>query len=592
MLGRIPKAFIDDLLLRIDIVEVIDARVPLKKAGKDYKACCPFHDEKTPSFTVSASKQFYHCFGCGAHGTAIGFLMEHERMSFPEAVAELAAQAGLKVPEEAAAAAPKTETGAQLLSVLADAARFYRGQLREYPAAVDYLKRRGLTGEIAAEFGLGFAPDGWDHLVRALGATASQQELLVQAGLAARRDGGGVYDRFRGRVIFPIHDYRGRIVGFGGRILDDVQGRTSVAEGRVSGAGPKYLNSPETPLFQKGRELYGLYRARDAIRREGLVLIVEGYMDVVALAQNGVDYAVATLGTATTRDHLERIYRFAPHVVFCFDGDRAGREAARRAIDTALAVLHEGRQASFLFLPEGEDPDTLVRKEGGDGFRDRLKQAVPLPEFFYQVLAAEVDLGRLDGRARLVELAKPLLSKLPPGVFRQLMWERLAVISGVAVKDAEASAAAGARPAMRSGSPDRPPSMMRAALGLLVQHPELVRHVPDRTVFQSLEQPGLELFYSMVELLQASPHLNTAAVVEHFRGTPDEQAIAKLAAWDHAVVQGDAEAQFVGVVGQMRRAAAAASADRLLRKPDLSAAEKAELARLLAEKSRTGAMPR
>ena len=578
MSGRIPKAFIDDLLLRIDIVEVIDARVPLKKAGKDYKACCPFHDEKTPSFTVSASKQFYHCFGCGAHGTAIGFLMEHERMSFPEAVAELAAQAGLKVPEEAAAAAPKTETSAQLLSVLADAARFYRGQLREYPAAIEYLKRRGLTGEIAAEFGLGFSPDGWDHLVRALGATASQQELLVQAGLAARRDGGGVYDRFRGRVMFPIHDYRGRIVGFGGRIIDKGE--------------PKYLNSPETPLFQKGRELYGLYRARDAIRREGLVLIVEGYMDVVALAQNGVDYAVATLGTATTRDHLERIYRFAPHVVFCFDGDRAGREAARRALDTALAVLHEGRQASFLFLPDGEDPDTLVRKEGGDGFRDRLKQAVPLPDFFYQVLAAEVDLGRLDGRARLVELAKPLLSKLPAGVFRQLMWERLAVVSGVAVKDAETSAAAGARPAMRSGSPDRPPSMMRAALGLLVQHPELVRHIPDRKAFQSLEQPGLELFYSMVELLQASPHLNTAAVVEHFRGTPDEQAIAKLAAWDHAVVQGDAEAQFIGVIGQMRRAAAAASADRLLRKPDLSAAEKAELARLLAEKSRTGAMPR
>ena len=581
MPGRIPKAFIDDLLLRIDIVEVIDARVPLKKAGKDYKACCPFHDEKTPSFTVSASKQFYHCFGCGAHGTAIGFLMEHERMSFPEAVAELAAQAGLTVPEEALAAAPKTETSAQLLSVMADAARYYRGQLREHPAAIEYLKRRGLTGEIAAEFGLGFAPDGWDYLVRALGATAPQQELLVQAGLAARRDGGGVYDRFRGRVIFPIHDYRGRIVGFGGRIIDKGE--------------PKYLNSPETPLFQKGRELYGLYRARDAIRREGLVVIVEGYMDVVALAQSGVDYAVATLGTATTRDHLERIFRFAPHVVFCFDGDRAGREAAHRALDTALSVLHEGRQASFLFLPEGEDPDTLVRKEGGDGFRARLKQAVPLPDFFYQTLTAEVDLGRLDGRARLVELAKPLLSKLPAGVFRQLMWDRLAAISGVAVKDGDnPQAPHTATNPMRSGSqgPHRPPSTMRVALGLLVQHPELVRHVPEREAFQSLEQPGMELLYGVVELLKANPHLNTAAVVEHFRGAPDEQAVAKLAAWDHAVMQGDAEAQFLGVLGQMRRAAAAASADRLLRKPDLSAAEKAELARLLAEKSRTGVMPR
>ena len=581
MPGRIPKAFIDDLLLRIDIVEVIDARVPLKKAGKDYKACCPFHDEKTPSFTVSASKQFYHCFGCGAHGTAIGFLMEHERMSFPEAVTELAAQAGLAVPEEASVGAAKTETSAQLLTVLNEAARFYRNQLREHPAAIDYLKRRGLTGEIAADFGLGFAPDGWDHLVRALGGTAAQQEALVQAGLAARRDGGGVYDRFRGRVMFPIHDYRGRIVGFGGRIIDKGE--------------PKYLNSPETPLFQKGRELYGLYRARDAIRREELVLIVEGYMDVVALAQSGVDYAVATLGTATTRDHLERIFRFAPHVVFCFDGDRAGREAARRAMDTALAVLHEGRQASFLFLPDGEDPDTLVRKEGGEAFRARLKQATPLPDFFYQSLAAEVDLGRLDGRARLVELAKPLLSKLPAGVFRQLMWDKLAAVSGVAIKDVGAAQSDRPTPsAGRPGSqgPQRPPSMVRVAIGLLVQHPDLARHVPDRDVLESLEQPGTDLLYRLVELLKANPHLNTAAVVEHFRDTPEEQTIAKLAAWDHAVMQGDAEAQFLGVIGQMRRAAAAASAERLLRKPDLSAAEKAELARLLAEKSRTGVMPR
>lgn len=501
-------------------------------------------------------------------------------MSFPEAVTELASQAGLTVPEEATAGAPKTESSAPLLAVLNDAARYYRNQLREHPAAIDYLKRRGLTGEIAADFGLGFAPDGWDHLVRALGGTSAQQEVLVQAGLAARRDGGGVYDRFRGRVMFPIHDYRGRIVGFGGRIVDKGE--------------PKYLNSPETPLFQKGRELYGLYRARDAIRREGMVLIVEGYMDVVALAQSGVDYAVATLGTATTRDHLERIFRFAPHVIFCFDGDRAGREAARRALDTALPVLHEGRQASFLFLPDGEDPDTLVRKEGGDAFRARLKQAVPLPDFFYQTLAADIDLGRLDGRARLAELAKPLLSKLPAGVFRQLMWDRLATVTGVPIKDAgaptERSAPVGSRPGPQG--PHRPPSIVRVAIGLLVQHPVLARHVPKREIFQSLEQPGLDLLYALVELLDASPHLNTAAVVEHFRGTPDEQAVAKLAVWDHAAMQGDAEAQFLGVIGQMRRAAAAASADRLLRKPDLTPAEKAELARLLAEKSRTGVMPR
>lgn len=582
MPGRIPKAFIDDLLLRIDIVEVIDARVPLKKAGKDYKACCPFHDEKSPSFTVSATKQFYHCFGCGAHGTAIGFLMEHERMSFPEAVAELAAHAGLAVPEEATAGTPqKTETNAQLLTVLADAARYYRNQLREHPAAIEYLKRRGLTGEIAADFGLGYAPDAWDSLVRALGATAPQQELLVQAGLAARRDGGGVYDRFRGRVMFPIHDYRGRIVGFGGRIIEKGE--------------PKYLNSPETPLFQKGRELYGLYRARDAIRREELVVIVEGYMDVVALAQSGVDYAVATLGTATTRDHLERIFRFTPHVVFCFDGDRAGREAAHRAMETAMAVLHERRQASFLFLPDGEDPDTLVRKEGGEGFRVRLSKAMLLSDFFYQSLAADVELGRMDGRVRLVELAKPLLSKLPAGVFRQKMWDRLHTHSGIPVQDPDAPAIErSASGAMRPGpqAPRRPPSVVRVAVALLVQHPELARLVPDREAFKWLEQPGVDLLYTLVELLKANPHLNTAAIVEQFRDTPEEQSISKLAVWDHAVTQGDAEAQFLGAIGQMRRDATAASADRLLRKPELSAAEKAELARLLAEKSRTGVIPR
>src|SRR3989344_4815980 len=406
MAGRIPKQFIDE-------------RVPLRKAGKDYKACCPFHEEKTPSFTVSADKQFYHCFGCGAHGSAIGFLMDYDHMSFPEAVEELATRAGLPVPQEARSTTEAdSDTGADLLGIMGEASRFYRQKLREHPQAreaADYLKGRGITGEIANEFGLGFESEGWDNLVRVLGKDPESREALVRAGLAAKKDGGGFYDRFRARVMFPIEDHRGRIVAFGGRVIGKGE--------------PKYLNSPETPLFHKGRELYGLFRAREALKRENRVLVVGGYMDVVALAQYGIDFAVATLGTATTRDHLERLFRHAPEVIFCFDGDRAVREAAWRALETTLPVLRDGRQASFLFLPDGEDPDTLVRKEGAAAFHARLSVAKPLPDFLFETLVKQVDLTRLDGRARLVELARPHLSKVAPGALQQLMQDRLSELS-------------------------------------------------------------------------------------------------------------------------------------------------------------------
>ena len=588
MAGLIPKTFIDELLTRADIVEVIDARVPLKKAGKDYKACCPFHEEKTPSFTVSPDKQFYHCFGCGAHGTAIGFLMEYEHMGFPEAVEELAGRLGLTVPREGgvAGAAAKEQGGAELLEIMQDAARFYRDQLREPQgrSAVDYLKARGVTGEIAAEFGLGFAPDGWDHLVRALGKDDAARERLAHAGLAVKKEGGGFYDRFRNRVMFPIHDYRGRIVGFGGRVLGKEE--------------PKYLNSPETPLFHKGRELYGLFRAREAIKREGRVLVVEGYMDVVALAQHGLDNAVATLGTATTRDHLERVFRFTQDIVFCFDGDRAGREAAWRALETALPALREGRQVSFLFLPEGEDPDTLVRKEGAEAFRARLRQAAPLPDYLFQTLAGQVDLGRLDGRARLVELARPLLSNVSHGVLRQMLLDRLAELSRVdpgklAALMPAGGAAAENRPGAhgRAGAgPKEPPSMVRLAIAMVLQHPELAAKVSDRGAFMSQDLPGMPLFLAVLDLLQGSPGLNTAAVIEHFRGTEHEAPLAKLAVWQHPALAHDVVAEFQGVLGQLRRSAIKMQTERLLHKQrvqgSLSPEEKVELARLLAEKTR------
>ncbi len=583
MAGRIPKQFIDDLITRVDIVELIDERVPLKKAGKDYKANCPFHEEKTPSFTVSSDKQFYHCFGCGVHGTAIGFLMEYDHMSFPEAVEELARRAGVEIPREtySATTTPEPPVGPDLLELMREAARQYRSQLREHPQApiaIDYLKGRGITGEIAKEFELGFAPDGWDNLLKVLGKDEKARESLVTAGLAIKKDGGGYYDRFRARVMFPIHDHRGRIVGFGGRVLDKGE--------------PKYLNSPETPLFHKGRELYGLFRAREAIKRENRVLVVEGYMDVVALAQYGIDFAVATLGTATTRDHLERLFRHAPEVIFCFDGDRAGREAAWRALETTLPVLRDGRQASFLFLPEGEDPDTLVRKEGAEAFRARLSAAKPLPDFLFETLVKQVDLTRLDGRARLVELARPHLSKIVPGALQQLMQDRLSELSrfdpGKLSTLVSTSRTFARKPvAGLTGGPKEPPSVMRLAIAMLVQQPVLVAAVPPDWRFEEADLPGAGLLQDVLDLLRSAPGMNTARVIEHFHGGAHEAALGKLAALQHPVLEHDVATEFPGLLARLRATATRERANRLLQKQHaggLNPDEMAELARLLAQR--------
>lgn len=584
MAGKIPANFIDALLMRVDVVELIDSYVPLRKMGKDYKACCPFHEEKTPSFTVSADKQFYHCFGCGAHGTAIGFLMEYERMGFREAVEELAGRAGLAVPEEARYQPKETDPTPQLLDVLQQAARFYQKQLREHPqssVAVAYLKDRGLTGEIAAKFGLGFAPESWDALLRAIGADRMKQEALFQAGLLVKKESGGYYDRFRNRVMFPIHDYRGRIVGFGGRVIGKGE--------------PKYLNSPETPLFHKGRELYGLFRGRDAVKRENRVLVVEGYVDVVSLAQFGIDYAVATLGTATTRDHLERLYRFAPEVVFCFDGDRAGREAAWRALENAMPVLHEGRQASFLFLPEGEDPDTLVRKEGGKDFAARLQKVIPLPDFLFQALAERADLNRLDGRAMLVELARPLLLQLAPGVLREMMIRRLSELSRLQPEKLT-TLLYGDEPLPRrepyrqqpTQSHHGKPSLVRTAIAMLVQRPQLAREIADPADFSSLDQPGVSLFISLINELHANPDLNTAALLERLGNSEHKRVLSKLAMLELEEVP-DPRANFSGAVDQLVIMAIDQEIERLSNKQiqsGLTPEEKAELRRLHEEKHR------
>ncbi len=579
MAGRIPSHFIDELLTRVDIVDVIDGRVALKKAGREYTACCPFHNEKTPSFTVSREKQFYHCFGCGAHGSAIGFLMEYEHMSFVEAVEELAGTAGLEVPREAGAAAPADRGQQDLYELLGRAADYYRQQLRQHPRArqaQDYLKGRGLSGEIAAEFELGFAPPGWDNITAALGA---RPERLLAAGLLIRRDSGGHYDRFRERIMFPIRDRRGRVVGFGGRVL-----------GTADGA--KYLNSPETPVFHKGSELYGLYQARKAVRKLERLVVVEGYMDVVSLAQFGVRNVVATLGTATTTEHLQRLFRVVPQVVFCFDGDRAGREAAWRALENALPVLSEGRQINFMFLPDGEDPDSLVRQEGQAGFERRLENASPFSSYFFETLSHAVDLGSIDGRARLVEQARPLLKKLPPGVFRHMMATQLAEIArldAAALADLTGAPAPAAAP--RRSAPAAGTSPVRRAIRLLLQRPQLVENLTELEALQGLELPGVPLLQAMIELLRARPHLSCGAILEHWRGQEEGRHLARLAQSPVDVPDEGLAVEFADVISHLAALRDEQNLDRLLAKSRLGALsdeEKHQLKQALAAKRGSG----
>ena len=504
MAGRIPQSFIDDLVAATDIVEVIEHYVPLKRAGKEYKACCPFHDEKTPSFTVVPDKQFFHCFGCGAHGTAVGFLMDYANLEFVEAVEELARRIGREVPREVGGDHGPRDDLEPIFEALERANAYFRRQLRHHPQAsraVEYLKGRGLSGQIAAEFQLGFAPPGWDGILRELGTDEPARATLVRAGLLVAGDGGRAYDRFRDRITFPIHDSRGRVVGFGARI--------------IAGGEPKYLNSPETPVFRKGRELYGLWRARRAGRSPARLLVVEGYMDVVALAQSGIDYAVATLGTAATETHVQRLFRAVNDIVFCFDGDEAGRRAAWRAAENTLAALKAGRQALFLFLPEGEDPDSLVRAEGRHAFENRIDEAVPLSRFLFDHLTAGVDLATPEGRARLVDSSRPLFGKVPPGPYRRQLRMRLAELSG------DASAIAPDRStARRSVYPARHQTSetpVRRAIRMLLHEPSLAAHAGAVEEMRGSDVAGADLLADLVETLHARPDMTTGVLLERFR---------------------------------------------------------------------------
>ena len=524
MRGRIPREFIDELLARLDVVEVINRRVPLKKAGKDFKACCPFHNEKTPSFTVSRPKQFYHCFGCGVSGTAITFLMEFEHLSFPEAVEELAGEAGLEVPDTGPARSGDNPT-LPLLEILGEASRYYKDQLRSHTDAsttIAYLKQRGLTGEIAAQFDLGYAPTGWDNLSSTAG-NEEKLDLMVKAGLISKRESGGHYDRFRARVIFPIHDSKGRVIAFGGRLLDEGE--------------PKYLNSPETPLFHKGSELYNLHRARSAIAQQQMSIVVEGYMDVLALAQHGIDHCVATLGTATTTTHLQRLFRLAPSIVFCFDGDRAGRDAAGRALEIALPLLESGRQVSFLFLPDGEDPDSVIRDQGADTFRTLIDSATPLPDLLFDTLLNQTDLTRMDGKARLATLARPLISRVPEGPLRELMQQRLSDLTGVAPSGLGGLATTPPTvPHKRASARSKRLSPLATAISVLVQRPQLATGLDLPTaVVDTQDDPGVQLLTKVHGLARENPQLTTASLIERFRGDEQQPTLEKLASRNHLV---------------------------------------------------------
>ncbi|WP_345304457.1 DNA primase [Lysobacter hankyongensis] len=552
---------------------MIGSRVPLKRQGREYSARCPFHDERSPSFTVSPTKQFYHCFGCGAHGTAISFLMNYDRLEFLDAVDELAKRVGMEIPRDTQQRNVNPDSIDQYAALEA-ANAFFQRQLAATPKALAYFERRGVSAEIRAQFGLGYAPDGFSALRDALGTDERRMKLLERVGLFSKNDKGHVYDKFRDRVMFPIHDRRGRTIAFGGRVLqkDD---------------GPKYLNSPETALFHKGRELYGLWQVRQANSKIERLIVVEGYMDVIALFQHGIAQAVATLGTATTPDHAELLFRNAPDVYFCFDGDAAGRRAAGKAMESVLPRMKDGRQAFFLFLPDGEDPDTLVRSEGREGFNARLRDATPLSTFFFDELAKDVNLGTLDGKARLAERAKPLLAQIPDGAFGDLMRQRLTELTGVGARD-NATPPSPARARLQPQQTQKR-SLVRGAIALLLQRPALALDLAPPDGFSALRQPGIPLLAELVSLVRARPEITTGGVLEHFADREELAALQKLASQDMPGEEAKWQEEFLDAMAQLERQTVQQRIDELQakqREVGLDDDDKAELRALLLEKVR------
>jgi len=524
--GRIPQAFLDEVLARTDLVELIDSRVPLKKSGSNYSACCPFHNEKTPSFSVNQDKQFFHCFGCGISGNAISFLMEYDRLEFLDAVDDLASTLGLEIPREAGTS--EVPVSSDLYDLMSEASQYYQQLLKKNAddgKGATYLKKRGLSGEVARDFGLGYAKNEWDGLLKALGGSKERQAKLVEIGMLIKKDSGKCYDRFRERIMFPIRDRRGKVIAFGGRILDSGE--------------PKYLNSPETPIFHKGRELYGLFEARQANRKLKNILIVEGYMDVVALAQFDIRNAVATLGTATNEFHLQQLFKVVNELIFCFDGDKAGLAAAWKALEIALPLIRGDRLVRFMFLPQGEDPDSMVRKIGKDAFIEQQQQAQPLSQFMFEHLKLDTDLSMPDGRSSYVARIKKLLEKVADPVLKELLIAELGERVHLPASQLSQAMNISKPPVQqkRTKTTGKQSSItpMRMVIGLLVQYPELAKQVTDSQWLNHVSQPGAPLLKSMLEMLHQNPHLTTGALIEHWRGTDEHRQLTTLANWQHLI---------------------------------------------------------
>jgi len=550
MAGMIPRQFIDDLLARADIVELIDSRVPLKKAGKNYQACCPFHTEKSPSFSVSQDKQFYHCFGCGEHGNAISFLMEFERLEFPDAIEDLASHYNMQVPREENKQTPAQQKQQQQVyqqkqddyQLMEQISRFYQQQLKvasDKETAIDYLKGRGLSGEIVKTFGVGYISDAWDGMMNVFGHSAATTKQLVDLGMAIQGDKNKPYDRFRGRIQFPIRDKRGRVIGFGGRVL--------------ANGTPKYLNSPETRIYHKGQELYGLYEAKQANKQLQRLVVVEGYMDVVALAQHGVNYAVASLGTATTPEQLQTLFRTVREVICCYDGDRAGRDAAWRAMDNALPLIQDGYSLKFVFLPDGEDPDSLIRQQGQQSFETILDNATPLTEFIFEQLMQKTDMNSLEGKAVLLDSFQSYLSKMPESSIKDGMKTKLANQFGAgSVQQLEKLnknfGDSSPRKAQRKKTKITP---VRLAIVLLLEHPHIVNVLPDATILQELDMPGIALLNQLLQLCKQNPEVNSAQLIEYFRDTESGNQLAKLMCWQHHIEVDAAENVFLDSIEKL-----------------------------------------
>lgn len=566
MSGRISREFIDDLLVRVDIVDLIDSHVPLKKTGNNYVARCPFHTEKTPSFSVNRNKQFFHCFGCGASGNAISFLMDFSHLDFIEAVEDLANFAGIDVQRESLDinSAYKKDDLSNLYLLMDRVAAFYVEQLRLTPKAIEYLKARSVKGEIARDFILGYAPDKWNALTEKF-----DQQLLIDAGLLVIKDDGRAYDRFRDRIMFPIRDKRARIIGFGGRVIDD--------------SLPKYLNSPETSLFHKGKEVYGLYELLEKNSKPQRILIVEGYLDVIALAQYGINYAVAALGTAASQAHLDLLFRFSSELVFCFDGDRAGREAAWRAMESTFSCLKHGRQMRIMILPKNHDPDSLVREEGLSGFTARVQSAQPLSDYFFEHFTEELNLSEMEGRAQLIGKAKPYLEKLPEGVFKEMMFDRLKELSGQSSLESLENLVIGdfakQKPLQFESSRL---SSARVAIALLLQRPSLAEIVIQKDIdWNGLEFRGIQLFKNILEVIGDKKSINTAVLIEHYRDTNEEKSVKALALLDVYVSDDKIEDVFCDALNVLLKQARDLGISKLLAKAQAKSLEMEEQALLI-----------